>query len=197
MTCRQKEFARHYLKGLPAAAAARAAGYAACTAEKNAAEILRAPAVQAYLQRHRQAKTVISYQDLTLLRERVMHIIHTGTPNEALQAGFQLLQLVRIQEKMGPQEMEAPIAAPISPAQTDSQPPEDQNTDPPPPIPETDTLPTGEPAFDIQFTRRSATSKRSKDPTSITFIPHTGHSRPNPIPPPATHAQPSPLGKIP
>lgn len=196
MTSRQKEFARHYLKGLPAAAAARAAGYAACTAEKNAAEILRAPAVQAYLQRHRQAKTVISYQDLTLLRERVMHIIHTGTPNEALQAGFQLLQLVRIQEKMDPQEMETPLAAPISPAQTDPQPSEDQNTYPPPPIPETDILPTGEPAFDIQFARRVASPKRSQTPTSVNFIPLTGHPKPPPIPPPAT-TQASDPGRIP
>jgi phage terminase small subunit len=47
MTSRQKEFCRHYLAGLSAPAAAKAAGYAACTAEKNDAYILSSPTIAA------------------------------------------------------------------------------------------------------------------------------------------------------
>lgn len=87
MSPRQREFCRHYLGGMSAAEAAHAAGYAACTAEKNAAEILRSPAVQAWLQRHRAAAVIITQTDLVLLRDQLTELIRSGSAHERIQAG--------------------------------------------------------------------------------------------------------------
>ena len=49
LTLRQREFARLYAEGTPAAKAALAAGYSKSTAETNAAQLLDHPYVQAFI----------------------------------------------------------------------------------------------------------------------------------------------------
>lgn len=181
MSPRQREFCRHYLRGLSAAEAARAAGYAACTAEKNAAEILRTPSVQAWLQRHRAASVIITQADLTLLREQLTDMICTGTAHERIQTGYQLLALARLQHRLPPEALpsEDTHNSPINPAQNPAQTPENQSSYPtPPPIPETDTLPDGEEAFDKRLAPEPPKPKKSRQPISVRMLPRADKTAP-------------------
>jgi phage terminase small subunit len=104
MTSRQKEFCRHYLAGLSAPAAAKAAGYAACTAEKNAAYILGSPTIAAYLAKKRASTTLVTQYHLGQGLERMLSIIKIGTDKEAAIAFHAVLKLYKLQDKIASQD---------------------------------------------------------------------------------------------
>ena len=100
MTPRQKEFCRHYLRGLSAPRAARAAGYSACTAEKNAATILSSESVSRYLEGRRAASIIITPAHLLAGRDRMLKVIAEGDDKAAAIAFHALLRLKRLEPQL-------------------------------------------------------------------------------------------------
>ena len=95
MTSLQREFCRHYLRGLPAPKAALAAGYAPGTAERDCADILSAPAVQAHIERHRAASRIFCTDDIAKTRDKLMALQDHGNPMVAIAAAREFRQLLK------------------------------------------------------------------------------------------------------
>lgn len=176
MTARQKEFCRHYLRGLTAPQAARAAGYAACTAEKNAADILRSASVQEYLARHRQAQVLVDARHLAQGRDRMLEIVATGGEKAAALAYHALIRLYRLQHQFLPEEL--PDSPQPVTTENHAQLSDDQQNHPVDSVPETDTLPDGTPAYDQAFTPRRADSHKSKAHLAVRFDTRTPRLKP-------------------
>ena len=167
MKPRQREFCRHYLRGLSASRAAAAAGYSASTAEKNAATILSSQGVARYLERHRQAAQLVSLEHLQQVRDAMLHVLKDPDSKDKTMASHALIRLYNIQDKLAAQQAgQEPLQNTVENA---SQLPEDQTTDPCENILETDTLQTGQPAHDLRLAPLKAQTALPKTPVSIIF----------------------------
>ena len=167
MTPRQREFCRHYLRGLSASRAAHAAGYASSVAEKNAAIILSSPSVATYLERHRQIAQLVSIEHLTKVRDSMVQILDEPDIKARALAGHALIRLHNLQDKLAAQS--AGTEPLQNTAKISSQPTDNQPTDPIENLPETDTLETGQPAHDIRLAPLKAQTAIPKTPVHITF----------------------------
>jgi hypothetical protein len=164
MTSRQREFCRHYLTGIPASEAAKRAGYATCLAETNAADILKSKAVAAYLQRHREARAVLNIHDFRAVVQKLLNIIDLSKDDRDITlAAREIRAYMRLQNTLTP-EFTAPLTDNQASFFEDSrafseenglqlldnqESPSEKNIDITP-IPESDTLYTGQPAFDLK-----------------------------------------------
>ena len=171
MTPRQREFCRHYLRGLSASRAAHAAGYASSVAEKNAATILSSHRVARYLERHRQAARLVSLEHLLQVRDAMLAVLKDPDPKDKTMAAHALVRLYNIQDKLAAQQAgQEPLQ---NTAKISSQPDDNQPTHPtenlPESLPETDTLDTGQPAHGIRLSPLKAQAAMPKTPVTVVF----------------------------
>lgn len=105
MTARQRAFCLAYIACPDAARAARAAGYAPTVAATNAARILSAPPVQAWLERQRRRRCLVTLQDLQLQADRCRQILQdpTATCKDYFRASAELRQIARSAQKLPPE----------------------------------------------------------------------------------------------
>ena len=188
MTPRQREFCRHYLRGLSASRAAHAAGYASSVAEKNAAIILSSHSVATYLERHRAAAQLITIEDLQKVKARMLVVLDEPESKASALAAHAIVRLYNIQDRLASQQAgQEPLqnTAKISFQPTDGQP-----STPVENLPETDTLETGQPAHDIRLAPLKAQIAIPKTPVHITFRGLTRRkpkkTKPKTIPKPRT-----------
>jgi phage terminase small subunit len=190
MTLRQKEFCRHYLRGLTATAAARAAGYAAATAEKNAATILAAPGIAAYIAYRQSLSRLVTPAQLAAAVTRLNQIILFGADKDSIAATKALLKLKQFEPNIAADTNYIPVTNPSETPQQETnqintQMPDNQLNQiiidvPQTDITEVDTLPTGEPAFDLRLAPlhpKFATPRRS---LSVTLNPLTKNPKSHP-----------------
>ena len=207
MTTRQKQFVYHYLRGLPAAKAAISAGYARSTAERNAAAILKTPAIAAKICRI-QAYEQTEFKDLYQQAKQFYYHTHTSPDATVKEKGLASQQMIAWQklklkqsalaaeilnEPTDEEPQDTPIEsapAPVGPSiKPPTQPPKSQQksqskninkTATLPLAKETDTLPNGQPAFDIQLSPQKPTPPPpQKQVIEVrNYIPKTLHPTP-------------------
>ena len=167
MTPRQREFCRHYLRGLSASRAAHAAGYASSVAEKNAATILSSHSVASYLERHRQLAQLVSLEHLLQVRDAMLAVLKDPDPKDKTMAAHALVRLYNIQDKLAAQQAgQEPLQ---NTAKIASQPDDNHPTGPTESLPETDTLDTGQPAHGIRLSPLKAQAAMPKTPVTVVF----------------------------
>ncbi len=192
-TFRQREFARHYAMGKPAAQAAIAAGYAASTAETNAARLLSQSTVCRYIDAYRRGCRTVTQGHYELALQRIVAILEDSRSEPTvLRAVAELRKLVKDQQRrqvnwavegLYEAELVYPhpdvLAAPQpqegmgkEQAQTEAQNREPQNPALEVP-PETDTLPSGLPAFDVRLQPLKQETAKPIQPLTIEFVPYT------------------------
>ena len=174
MTPRQREFCRHYLRGLSAPRAASAAGYSACTAEKNAATILRSASVARYLEHNRALADLVTVDDL-LEGKALMKQIMAGDDKRAAAMAYNALIRLRGMQAQIASELSAlpgsenhlnttQIIAQVSDNQEVNS---LENT--PEILSETDTLSTGLEAYDKTIGSIKADVVKPITPVNIVF----------------------------
>ena len=187
MTPRQREFCRHYLRGLSAPRAARAAGYSASTAEKNAATILSSEKVARHLDRQRAVGQLISIENLQEVRDTMLTLLREPDSKARALAGHALIRLYR----MGP-ELAAQQNTPEDARGDDRHLLQKTTENAPQPldgqqkggskktneiIEETDAFPTGEPAFDRRLAPIKPEIAKPITPVRVIF---RGFTKPKP-----------------
>lgn len=144
MTPRQRAFCLAYLACPDAPRAARAAGYAPTVAATNAARILSAQPVQAWLEHQRRRRCIVTLQDLDLQAQRCRSVLQdpASSLKDCLRASAELRHIARCADKLPPEAQalsaqdEAELAAafaqaqippaPTSPDKIEGQRPEDE-----------------------------------------------------------------------
>ncbi len=144
MTPRQRAFCLAYLACPDAPRAARAAGYAPTVAATNAARILSAQPVQAWLEHQRRRRCIVTLQDLELQAQRCRSVLQdpASSLRDCLRASAELRHIARCADKLPPEAQalsaqdEAELAAafaqahtppgPTSPDKIEGQMPEDE-----------------------------------------------------------------------
>ena len=196
MTPRQREFCRHYLGGLSAPRAARAAGYAASTAEKNAATILSSERVARHLDRQRKAAQLVTIDHLQEVRDAMLSVLKEPDAKAKAMAGHALVRLFTLCPQLAARQ-DAPDDFPADPqpellqntTQNAPQLPDRQQKraakkpnqkrvqKAPETIGETDAFPSGEPAFDRRLSPIKAEIARPKTPVTVIFRSFTKPKR--------------------